>query len=71
MSPITRYRKQAAQAERLAEVMHQPDVIETLRTAAQEYDALARGLEDGTVCEIKADPPATVIIDRRLKRRSA
>jgi hypothetical protein len=35
------YRKLAEQARRLAHAMYQPDVIEVLRSAAREYDALA------------------------------
>ncbi|HVJ56044.1 MAG TPA: hypothetical protein VM689_26525 [Aliidongia sp.] len=35
------YRKLAAQARRLADAMHQPDVIEVLQIAAREYEALA------------------------------
>jgi hypothetical protein len=35
------YRKLAQQARRLAEAMHQPDVIEVLQSAAREYDGLA------------------------------
>ena len=41
MFDASHYRKLADQARRLAEAMHQPDVIAVLETAAREYDALA------------------------------
>ena len=41
MFNASHYRKLADQARRLAEAMHQPDVIAVLETAAREYDALA------------------------------
>jgi hypothetical protein len=41
MISASHYRKLAEQARRLADAMHQPDVIEVLRTAAREYDGLA------------------------------
>jgi hypothetical protein len=49
MKDTAYYRERAAQARRLAAVMHQRDVCETLREIARDYEDIAEDLESGAV----------------------
>lgn len=43
------YREQAQHARLLAEMVHQPDVRDTLSRAAQDFEDIAQDLETGAV----------------------
>jgi hypothetical protein len=43
------YREQAEHARRMARLMHQPDVTETLLRMAQDFEDVAYDLETGAV----------------------
>ncbi|MGA8759286.1 MAG: hypothetical protein WB611_23855 [Stellaceae bacterium] len=43
------YREQARRARRLASMVHQIDVRDTLRQTAQDFDDIAEDLETGAV----------------------
>lgn len=43
------YREQAQRARRLASMAHQPELSETLRRVAQDFDDVAYDLETGAV----------------------
>jgi hypothetical protein len=49
MHPPRYYREQAARARRMARLMHQPDLNETLRRMAEDFDDVAYDLETGAV----------------------
>jgi hypothetical protein len=49
MQPPRYYREQAQHARRLAGMVHQPDVEETLCRMAEDFDDIAHDLETGAV----------------------
>ena len=49
MHPAGYYREQAQHARRLAAMVHQPDVRDTLYKSAQDFEEIAYDLETGAV----------------------
>jgi hypothetical protein len=49
MHPASYYRDRAKHARRLASRMHQPEILETLRQMARDYDDIAEGLENEAI----------------------
>jgi hypothetical protein len=43
------YRRQAARARRMADLVHQPEFEEMLRTAAQDYEDIAEDIDLGAI----------------------